>query len=111
VYFLHHPAVELRVRFMNAGRIDQHDLGCRMPRLAFPLLFQRDLEHSMNPCSCCLRFVGNDGELLPQKSIQQRGLARIRATDDRDETRAKGHSLYYALSAMPHRGLSAKLRI
>jgi hypothetical protein len=70
-----------------------------MPRLTFGLLFQRNLKHAMNPRSRCLWFMRDNRELLPQQSIQQCRLTRIRATDDRDETGAKGHPLYYALSA------------
>ena len=51
----------------------------------------------MDPRPRRLRFMGDDSQLLPQKSIQQGGLARIRATDDRDKTGTKCHSPYYAL--------------
>jgi hypothetical protein len=97
---LHHPSIELRIRFMNPRRIHEHNLSRRMPNLALTLLLQGNFKHSMDPRSCRLRFMRDDSELLTQKSIQQRRLARIRATDDRDETGAKGHSLYYALSIM-----------
>ena len=102
MHLLHHAPVELRVRFMNPRRIHQHYLSRRVPRLSLTLLLQRNLKHSMNPCSRRLRLVRDDSELLPQEGVQQRRLARIRATDDRDETGAKGHSPYYALSATPH---------
>jgi hypothetical protein len=50
--------------------------------------------------ACRLRLVRDDGELLAEEGVQKGGLTRIRATDDRDETRAKCHSSYYALLAV-----------
>ena len=93
VHLLHHAVVELRLRLVHAGRIHQHHLRRRMPRLALGLLLQRNLKHAMNPRPRRLRLVRDDGELLPQQGIQQRGLAGVRPANDRDETRAKGHSL------------------
>ncbi len=90
MYLLHHSPVELRIRLMNPRRIVQHHLRSRMSGLALDFLFQRNFEHPMDTCAGRLRFVRDDGKLLPEQGIQQRRLARIRATDDRDETGAKG---------------------
>ena len=63
----------------------------------------------MNPCARRLRLVRDESKLLPEQGIEQGGFARIRATDNRDETGTKGHSLYYALSQCPNSQASAKL--
>jgi enterochelin esterase-like enzyme len=63
----------------------------------------------MNAGSRRLRFMRDDSELLPEEGVQERRLTRIRATDNGDETRAKGHSLYYALLKVPNEHSSAKL--
>jgi len=52
----------------------------------------------MNPCARRLRLMRDDSKFLPKQGIEQGRFARIGATDDRDETGAEGHSLYYALS-------------
>ena len=93
---LHHAAVKLRVGLMDAGSVDEDNLGGGVAGFALSFLFERDLENTVDAGSRRLRFMRDDGELLAEESVQQGGLARIGATDNRDETRAKGHSLYYA---------------
>ncbi len=86
VDFLHHAAVELGVGLVNAGRVDQDDLRRGMAGLALVFFLERNLEHSVDAGARGLRFVGDDCELLPEQGIEQRGLARVGAADDGDET-------------------------
>ena len=100
VDFLHHAAVELGVGLVNSGGVDEDDLGCGMTGFAWAFFLERNLEDSVDAGSCGLRFVGYDCKLLPEKSIQQGRLARVRAADDRDESGAEGHFLIMLCCAL-----------
>jgi hypothetical protein len=99
VNFLHHAAVELGVGLMDSGGVDKDYLGGGMSRVCLRFLFEGNFEYSVDAGPGGLGFVGDNRELLPEQSIQKSGLARVWATDDGDETGAKCHFLYYALSA------------
>ena len=86
VDFLHHAAVELRVGLVHAGGVDQDDLGGGVAGLALGFLFQRDFEHAVDAGARGLRFVRDDGELLAEQGVEQRGFAGVGAADDGDET-------------------------
>ena len=98
VVLLHHAAVELGVGLVDSGCVDEDDLGGGMAGLSWALLFQGDLEDSVNAGAGGLGFVGDDGELLTEESVQEGRLARVGAADDGDEAGAEGHSFYYALA-------------
>ena len=109
MHLLHHPPVKLRIRLMNPRRIHQHHLRRRMPRLAFSLLLQRNLQHAMDPRPRRLRLMRHDRKLLPQQRIQQRGFARIGATNDRDKPERKAIPPIMRCRPCRDRSLSAKL--
>ena len=84
--FLHHLAVERRVRFMNAGGIHEDDLPGGP---AFP---GGHVDHTQDAVTRGLRFVGDDRNFFAYQRVQQRRLARVRAAKDADETGAKCHA-------------------
>src|SRR6185369_4146403 len=68
----HHPAIDFVTRLMNARRITQDDLalGC--------------CDHDLDAETRGLRFIGDRGDLLPDETIEQRRLPRIRPPNQRD---------------------------
>ena len=86
VDLLHHPAVELGVRLVDAGGVDEDDLGGGMAGVGLGLLFEGDFEHAVDAGAGGLGLMCDDGQLLAQKGVEQRGFAGIGAADDRDET-------------------------
>ena len=57
---------------MDAGRVDERDLGGRAPG------------DSEDARPGRLGLVGDDRDLLPDERVDQRGLARVRPPDDGD---------------------------
>ncbi len=70
---LDHAPVHPVHRLVDARRVDEHDL----PGSA--------VAHAHDPVTRGLRLVGDDRELLPRKSIEQRRLAGVRPADERHE--------------------------
>src|SRR5487761_2116954 len=70
------PSAELGARAVHAGRIDEDDLEVLT------------VQHAANRGPRGVRIPRRDGDLLAENLIQQRGLADVRPTDDRDEPRA-----------------------
>jgi len=99
VNLLHHPAVKLGVGLVDSGCVDKDDLGGGMAGFARALLFQRDLEDTVNAGAGGLGLVRDDGKLLTEKSVQEGRLARVGAADDGDEAGAESHCFYYALGS------------
>ena len=89
---LHHSAVKLTAWLVDAGCVDHDDLRGRLRLARFAPQLCRNFKHAQDACARGLRFVRYDCELFAQQCIQQCGLAGIRPADDRDESRAKGHS-------------------
>jgi hypothetical protein len=92
VDLLHHAAVELRLRLVHARSIHEDDLGRRVSRDALLLLADGHLEDTVDARTGRLRLMSDDREALAEQRVQQRGLACIRAADNRDESRAEGHT-------------------
>src|SRR5690349_3527078 len=74
---------------MDAGRVDEDDLpcGCRV------------VLRAEDPRPRRLRLVGDDGDLLADDAIEQRGFAGIGPADDRDVSgfhRFAGSEMYGA---------------
>src|SRR4029077_14996366 len=81
----HHLAAEGTVRLMHAGSVDQDDL-----RGVAAFAFEQ-VDDALNPIARGLRFGRDDRELFTHESIEQRGLAGVRAAEDADKTGAEGH--------------------
>ena len=70
---VHHPHVQLVQRPVNAGRVEKRDLAALVVEDADDSIARR------------LRFRGNDRDLLPEDAIEQRRLAGVRTSDERDD--------------------------
>ena len=95
VDLLHHAAVELSVGLVDAGGVDEDELGCGVAGIDFVFFAQGDFENAVDAGARGLRFVGDDGELLAEQRVEQCGFPGIGTADDGDETGAEGHRLYY----------------
>ena len=60
---------------MDPRRIDEHDLRFGQG------------DHALDGRPRGLRFIGDDGHLLADERIQQRGFSGVRPADDGDEPR------------------------
>ncbi len=85
VDLLHHAPVELGGGLVDAGSIDEDDLRGGPAGVGFGLFAEGDFENSVDAGAGGLRFVSDDGELLPQQRVEESGLACVRPTDDGDE--------------------------
>ncbi len=83
--FLHHALVELGLRLMHTGCIDENDLRHGTSGVSLGLLTEWKFEDALNTGARGLRLVRDDRELLTEKRVEQRRLARIGAADNRDE--------------------------
>ena len=68
--FVHHLAAERGIGRVQARSIDEHDLAA---------LLRHD---ALNAIARGLRFRCNDGDLLSDQVIQQRGFSRVGAADN-----------------------------
>ena len=84
-HFDHHLAAQRAVRLVHSGSIDQDNL-CGV--VAFAL---RQVDDALDSVACGLRFGRNDCEFFAHESIEQRGLAGVRAAENADKTGAEGH--------------------
>ena len=71
---VHHPHVQPVRRLVHARCVDEHHLPIRI------------VLHANDACARRLRLVGDDGELLADDAVEQRGLAGVRPAEERDET-------------------------
>src|ERR1700722_9092102 len=78
---VHHLAAENVLGFVDAGRIDQHDLRVVA------------IQNSLDAVAGSLRLGRNDGDLASNKSIYERGLTGVGAADNCHETRFKWHEI------------------
>ena len=84
-HFDHHLAAERTVRLVYARSIDQNDLR---GVAAFAL---GQIDDALNSIARGLRFGRDDGEFFAHESIEQRGLAGVRAAENADKTGAERH--------------------
>ena len=82
----HHLAAQRTVGLVHSRSIDQHDL--RRRRLPFAL---GNVNDALNAVARGLRLGRDDGQLLAHQRIEQRGLARVGAAENADETGAEWH--------------------
>ena len=87
VHFLHHAPVQRVDGLVNSGSVHQNDLSGGALGLAL------DVDDSLNAIARGLRLARDDGEFFADQRVQQRGLARVGAADDGDESGAKCHQL------------------
>ena len=76
---VHHHAAENVFGLVDAGRVNQDDLG----------VFA--IEDALNAIAGGLRLGRDDGDFLADESIDEGGFARVGATDDCDEAGFEGH--------------------
>lgn len=74
--FVHHLAAERGVGLVNSGRIDKNDLAAFLGNDA------------LYAVACGLRPMRDDGDFLPNETIEQCGFSRIGAPDYGDKARA-----------------------
>ena len=82
VKFLHELA---RLRFEQAGRVDEHDL-------AFG-----SMDDAVVRVACGLRFRRNDGDLGAHQGVEERRFADVGATDQHGETGFEPRFLFHGL--------------
>ena len=99
---LHHAAVEVGVGLVNAGGIDEDELGGGVAFRLLGLFEGGQLQDAEDAVAGGLGLVGDDGELLAEKRVEERGLAGVGTADDGDETRAERHPFYYAPGGLFH---------
>ena len=103
----HHLAAEGAVRLVYAGSIDQDDL-----RAALVFTFTLgNIDDALDPVACGLRLRRDDREFFAHKRIEQRGLARVRATENANKTGVEGHRVGLRASAIGLRQISGHLRL
>ena len=84
-HFRHHLAAERRVRTVNSWSVDQNDLAAQLALL---------LGHMDDPQNAVTRGLGlrtDDGQLLADQSIEERGFAGVGTAQYADESGMKGH--------------------
>ncbi len=93
-HFTHHLPAERGIRVVQSRRIDENDLAA---------LFRHD---ALNAISRGLRFGGDDGDLLTNKPVEQRGFARIWPADDSDEPGARIALIRFGFCRLRRHGLT-----
>ena len=78
---------------MDPGCVDEHDLSTALP-FAFG-----NVDDALNPVPRGLGLGGNDRELFAYERIEQRGLARVGAAENTNETGAEWHKESFYLLA------------
>ena len=84
-HFHHHSSSQRTVGLVHPRRVDQHNLG-RIAVLRF-----WNLQNALDAVARGLRFGRDDGQLLANQCVQQRGLAGVGPAEDANKTCAKGH--------------------
>ncbi len=85
VDLFHHATVEGVDGLVHAGRVDQN----KLPGGPFPFLL--DVDDALDAVARGLRLTGDDGELLADERVQQRGFACVGTANDGDESGAECH--------------------
>ena len=85
--FAHHLAVEAAIGLVDSGSINEDDLsgGASFGGL--------DVGDALDARPRGLGLFGDDGDFFAYQSVQQRGFAGVRASDDGNEARTKSHQL------------------
>ena len=84
---LHHPRVETVLRLMDAGRVQENQLGVIQ------------MLHAQDAGPRRLRLVGDDGDFFAEEPIQKRGFSDVGAAHQRHESGAVGPGVAHGFPA------------
>lgn len=107
---IEHAAVELCRPFVNAGRVDEHNLRGRETGDTSLLAPARQFQHAEDPRTGGLRLVRNDGQLLPEQCVQQRRFPGVGPADDGHKSGAEGHAFLIVRVCVSRRAAAQERR-